>query len=154
MSTQPFITPDRSLTLNDIVGYCQEFKRHHVGWPRVTATADDFLAAGMHGLSGADIERALRTSSNGLTEDPDFQQIRYLAFANRGWDVNIQFIDPDHCRQMADDNLQRLIDSVCMRHVPDSPSRAASGLRVRAVAIGVELADRPHRLRASERRAD
>jgi len=121
MPTQPFITPERSLTLNDILGYCQEFKRHHGRWPRVTATADDFLIAGMQGLSGADIERALRTSSNGLAEDPAFQQIRYLAFANGGWDVNIQFIDPDHCRRMDDDNLQRLIDSISVRHVPDSP---------------------------------
>ncbi len=120
MPTQPFITPDRRLTLNDILGYCQEFKRHHGRWPRVTATADDFRAAGMNGLSGADIERALRTSSNGLAEDPDFQAIRRLAFANGGWDVNIQFIDPDLCRRMAEDGLQRLVDSIQMGRELDS----------------------------------
>lgn len=120
MSTQPFITPDLRLTLNDILGYCLEFKRHHGRWPRVTSTADDFLAAGLHGLSGADVERALRTSSNGLAEDPDFQDIRRLAFANGGWDVNIQFIDPEICRRMADDGLQRLVDSIHVRREPDS----------------------------------
>ena len=122
MPTQPFITPDRRLTLNDILGYCQEFKRHHGRWPRVTATTDDFLAAGMQGLSGADIERALRTSSNGLAEDPEFQEIQRLAFANGGWDVNIQFIDPDLCRRMVDDGLQRLVDSIHLRREPDSPT--------------------------------
>ena len=124
MSTQPFITPDRRLTLNDILGYCQEFKRHHGRWPRVTSTADDFHAAGMQGLSGADIERALRTSSNGLAEDPEFQAIRRLAFANGGWDVNIQFIDPEICRRMADEGLQRLVDSIHVRREPDSRTAA------------------------------
>lgn len=118
MPTQPFITSQRPLTLDDILGYCQEFKRHHGRWPRVTSTADDFLAAGMQGLSGADIERMLRTSSNGLADDPEFQDIRRLAFANGGWDVNIAFIDPEICRRMGDAGLQRLVDSI---HVPRQP---------------------------------
>lgn len=124
MLTQPIITPDRRLTLNDILGYCQEFKRHHGRWPRVTATVDDFLAAGLPGLSGADIERALRTSSNGLAEDPDFLEIRHLAFANGGWDVNIQFIDPELCLRLADDGLQRLVDSIHVRR--EQGSRTAT----------------------------
>jgi len=120
MPTQPFITPDRRLTLNDILGYCQQFKQYHGRWPRVTSTADDFLVAGMQGLSGADIERALRTSTNGLADDPEFQDIRRLAFANGGWDVSIQFIDPEICRRMADDGLQRLVNSIHVRRELDS----------------------------------
>lgn len=122
MPNEPFITPDRRLTLSDILGYCEEFKRHHGRWPRVTSTESDFLAAGMHGLSGAQIERALRTSSNGLDEDVEFQAIRYLAFANGGWDVNIQFIDPDHCKRMPDDCLQRLADSMHLHPAVDRPA--------------------------------
>lgn len=118
MPTEPFITPDRRLTLSDIIGFCQEFKQHHGRWPHVTALAADFLSAGMHGLSGADIERALRKSSNGLAEDPDFQQVRYLAFANGGWDVNIQFIDPEHCKNMPVEHLQRLVDSIYLHEYP------------------------------------
>jgi len=124
MPTEPFITPESHLTLSDILGFCQEFKRHHGQWPRVTATAGDFLAAGMRGLSGADVERALRTSSNGLAEDPAFQKMRYLAFANGGWDVNISFIDPEHCRRMPGDRLQGLIDSVRVRREVDKPIAA------------------------------
>lgn len=122
MPTEPFITPDRRLTLSDILGYCQEFKRHHGRWPHVTATESDFLAAGMRGLSGAQVERALRTSSNGLDEDPEFRVIRYLAFANGGWDVNIQFIDPDHCKCMSADGLQRLADSMLVHRHEDRPA--------------------------------
>lgn len=122
MPTEPFITPDRRLTLNDIVGYCQEFKRHHGRWPHVTATDADFLAAGMHGLSGAQIERALRTSSNGLDDDPEFRAVRYLAFANGGWDVNIQFIDPEHCKHMPADGLQRLSASMHLHPAVDRPA--------------------------------
>jgi predicted RNA methylase len=122
MPTEPFITSDRHLTLKDILGYCEEFKRHHGRWPHVTATEADFLAAGMHGLSGSQIERALRTSSNGLDEDPEFRMIRYLAFANGGWDVNIQFIDPEHCKRMPGGRLQRLADSMHVHPAVDRPA--------------------------------
>lgn len=124
MPTTPYITADRRLTLDSILGMCQEFKRHHGAWPHVTASADDFAAAGVQGVSGADIERALRTQSNGLAEDPDFAEMRYLAFANGGWDVNISFIDPEHCRQMPGDRLQGLIDSMHVRRDDDRPTAA------------------------------
>lgn len=122
MHTQPVITPDCNLTLSDILGYCQEYKRHHGSWPRVTSTEEDFLAAGLGGLSGVEVERALRTSSNGLADDPNFQEVRRLAFANGGWDVNIQFIDPEVCRSMPTDGLQRLVDSLHLRRELDSPT--------------------------------
>lgn len=122
MPTTPYITPDRRLTLDSILGMCLEFKRHHGAWPRVTASADDFAAAGVQGVSGADIERALRTQSNGLAEDPTFQEMNRLAFANGGWDVNISFIDPEHCRRMPEDQLQRLIDSMFVRRDLDMPT--------------------------------
>lgn len=112
MPTTPYITPDRRLTLDSIMGMCQEFKRHHGAWPRVTASADDFAAAGVQGVSGADIERALRTQSNGLAEDPDFAEMRSLVFLRGGWDVNISFIDPECCKRMPDEHLARLVDSL------------------------------------------
>jgi len=84
MPTQPFITPERHLTLRNILGFCEEFKRHHGRWPRVTDGDEQFQEAGMQGLSGAAIERVLRKSSNGLADDPEFQEVRSLAFANGG----------------------------------------------------------------------
>ena len=154
MPTQPFITPDRRLTLSDILGYCQEFKRHHGRWPHVTATEADFLAAGMQELSGAQIERALRTSSNGLGEDPEFQVIRFLAFANGGWDVNIQFIDPEHRKHMPADGLQRLFASMHLHPAVGSASFAATGwAHLGAASSGSEVAHGPQHVRASERRA-
>lgn len=124
MPTTPYITPELRLTLDSILGMCQEFKRHHGAWPHVTVSADDFAAAGMQGVSGADIERALRTSSNGLADNPAFQEMWYLAFANGGWDVNISFIDPEHCRQMPDDRLQGLVGSMHVRREDDRPTAA------------------------------
>lgn len=112
MPTTPYITPDRRLTLDTILGMCQEFKRHHGAWPRVTASYDDFAAARVHGVSGADIERALRTQGNGLADDPDFAEMRSLAFLRGGWDVNISFIDPEFCKRMPDEQLARLVDSL------------------------------------------
>lgn len=112
MPYTPYITPDRRLTLDSILGMCQEFKRHHGAWPRVTASSDDFAAAGILGVSGADIERALRSQSNGLAEDPDFAEMRSLAFLWGGWDVNISFIDPECCKRMPDEQLARLVDSL------------------------------------------
>lgn len=122
MPTTSYITPDRRLTLDSIMGMCQGFKRHHGTWPRVTASADDFAAAGVHGVSGADIERALRTQSNGLAEDPDFAEMRSLVFLRGGWDVNISFIDPENCKRMPDEQLARLIDSL---HLEGSPQGLA-----------------------------
>lgn len=115
MPTQPFITPERHLTLWNILGFCEEFKRHHGRWPRVTDGDEQFQQAGMQGLSGAAIERVLRKSSNGLADDPEFQEVRSLAFANGGWDVSIQFIDPELCRRMAEAQLERLVDSISVR---------------------------------------
>lgn len=112
MPTTPYITPERRLTLDSILGMCQEFKRHHGSWPRVTASSEDFAAAGVHGVSGADIERALRTQSNGLAEDPDYAEMRSLAFLRGGWDVSISFIDPEYCKRMPDEQLARLVDSL------------------------------------------
>jgi methylase of polypeptide subunit release factors len=125
MPTTPYITPDRRLTLDSILGMCQEFKRHHGAWPRVTASADDFAAAGVQGVSGADIERALRTQSNGLAEDPDFAEMRSLVFLRGGWDVNISFIDPECCKRMPDEHVAGLVDSL---HLEGSPQgRALDG---------------------------
>lgn len=115
MPTQPFITPERQLTLRNILGFCEEFKRHHGRWPRVTDGDEQFQQAGMQGLSGAAIERVLRKSSNGLANDPEFQEVRSLAFANGGWDVSIQFIDPELCRRMPEAQLERLVDSISVR---------------------------------------
>lgn len=115
MPTQPFITPERHLTLRNILGFCEEFKRHHGRWPRVTDGDEQFQEAGMQGLSGAAIERVLRKSSNGLADDPEFQEVRSLAFANGGWDVSIQFIDPELCRRMPEAQLDRLVDSISVR---------------------------------------
>lgn len=112
MPSTPYITPERRLTLDSILGMCQEFKRHHGAWPRVTASSEDFAAAGVHGVSGADIERALRTQSNGLAEDPDYAEMRSLVFLRGGWDVSISFIDPEYCKRMPDDQLARLVDSL------------------------------------------
>lgn len=112
MPTTPYITPDRRLTLDSILGMCQEFKSRHGAWPRVTASAEDFAAAGVQGVSGADIERALRTQSNGLADDPDFAEMRSLVFLRGGWDVNISFIDPEYCKRMPDEQLARLVDSL------------------------------------------
>jgi hypothetical protein len=115
MPTQPFITPERHLTLRNLLGFCEEFKRHHGRWPRVTDGEEAFQEAGMQGLSGAAIERVLRKSSNGLADDPEFQEVRSLAFANGGWDVSIQFIDPELCRRMPGDQLERLVNSISVR---------------------------------------
>ena len=112
MPPTPYITPDRRLTLDSVLGMCQEFKRYHGAWPRVTASADEFAAAGVQGVSGADIERALRTQSNGLAEDRDFAEMRSLAILWGGWDVNISFIDPDNCKRMPDEHLVRLVDAL------------------------------------------
>jgi predicted RNA methylase len=105
---------------------CQEFKRHHGAWPRVTASSEDFAAAGVHGVSGADIERALRTQSNGLAEDPDYAQMRSLVFLRGGWDVNISFIDPEYCKRMPEDQLARLVDSLHLEGSAQGLSLAAS----------------------------
>jgi len=112
MPTNSYITPERRLTLDSILGMCQEFKRHHGAWPRVTASSEDFAVAGVQGVSGADIERALRTQSNGLAEDPDFAEMLSLVFLRGGWDVNISFIDPECCKRLPDEHLGRLVDSL------------------------------------------
>jgi predicted RNA methylase len=112
MPSTPYITPERRLTLDSILGMCQEFKRHHGAWPRVTALGEDFAAAGVHGVSGADIERALRTQSNGLAEDPNYAEMLSLVFLRGGWDVSISFIDPEYCKRVPDEQLVRLVDSL------------------------------------------
>ena len=122
MPTTPYITPDRRLTLESILGMCQEFNRRHGAWPRVTASNQDFADAGVHGVSGADIERALRTQSNGLADDPDFAEMQSLAFNNGGWDVNISFLDPKNCKRMPDVQFARLVDSMFTRRELDKPT--------------------------------
>lgn len=112
MSASPFIHAHRKLSLRDIIGFCQEFKRYHQCWPRVTSTYIDFEEAGIQGLCGADLQAALRHAQNGLADDPEFQEMRRLAFRHGGWDISLSFINPEYCKQMPADYLVSTVASV------------------------------------------
>lgn len=106
--TAPYLTEDRRITLKDILGWCQEFNRHYGAWPRFKSTAEEFAEAGVHGISGADINRVLKGASHGLAEDPDFLEVRKLALRHMLWEVDLSFIDPVRRRQLLPAELEHL----------------------------------------------
>lgn len=112
MPTQSFITEDSVLSLNAIIGFCQEFKRHHGVWPAWDAEASAFESAGIYGLSGALLDRILRLGTHGLNNDRSYLEMERLAFANGATALDLSFIDPRHSRKIDEIALQDLVRSM------------------------------------------